>query len=405
MPPKKTRGNDGGRGNSDRGRGRGRGSGREEQLDEGQPVSKKRRLNALQRLKAEELDELSDTQTAPQTAILTVQDIIQSKGTKVTAHSRHFKDLVLVPRRITTVKNNGPYMDPYDHFLTTAPPPGNLLDYTTIKGLDAAEVWISLSDNQVDRIIKAYRCMTNRQVCEQEYASFATEKFFRGPERDMDSPIDRKWRAERMLQLVSPPTDSFEEPCSWEAPPSFEESPEFKFDLRPDCSYWLSLTGFNPDYRSELMTAVYVHGNDWITCPYFTIEFKKHDQSKAQALWQACAAASMALYNRYLLKHNALAVGAEEWTDLDRAQMKHYVLTFVGSLYNIWVLRARLSGDSGAWDGCSITNICCSMCTTKGAVRKLESWINEIHRWGLSVHAASCQADVKTILGDNDIDI
>jgi hypothetical protein len=113
----------------------------------------------------------------------------------------------------------------------------------------------------------------------------------------------------------------------------------------------------------------------------------------------------MVLYNRYLLKHNALAVGAEEWTDLDRAQMKHYVLTFVGSLYNIWVLRARLSGDSGAWDGCSITNICCSMCTTKGAVRKLESWINEIHRWGLSVHAASCQADVKTILGDNDIDI
>ena len=393
MAPKKTRGKDGGRGNSDRGRGRGRGSGREEQLDDGQPETKRRRLNALQRLKAEELDELSEAQTAP--------DTIQSKGTKVIARSRDFKSLVLLPRRITTVDRNEPYKDPYSHFLTTAP---HLLDYTAINGLDAAEVWLSLSDNQVDRIIKAYQCMTTRQVCEQEFASYATEKFFRGPERDMDIPIDRKWRAERMLQLVAPPTDSSEEPSYWEAPPSFEESPEFKFDLRPDCSYWLSLTGFNPDYRSELMTAVYVHGNDWITCPYFTIEFKKHDQSKAQATWQACAAASMALYNRYLLKRNALAVGAEAWTDLDRAQVKHYVLTFVGYVYNIWVLCARLSEDSSAWDGCSITNICCSMCTTKVGVRKLESWINEIHRWGLSVYADGCQTDVKTILGYNNIE-
>ena len=83
------------------------------------------------------------------------------------------------------------------------------------------------------------------------------------------------------------------------------------------------------------------------------------------------------LDNRYLLKRKALAVGAEEWTDLDRAQVKHYVLTFVGYVYNIWVLCARLSEDSSAWDGCSITNICCSMCTTKVGVRKLESWINE----------------------------
>ena len=149
---------------------------------------------------------------------------------------------------------------------------------------------------------------------------------------------------------------------------------------------------------------MYVHKN-WITCPYFTIEFKKHGQSIHQATWQACAAASIALYSRYLLKRKALEVGAEEWSDFDRAQMKHYVLTFVGAEYGIWVLRARFSEGSSAWDGCSMTNIYRSMCTSKAGVRRLESWINEIHRWGLSEHAAGCQADVKTILEDNDIEI
>ena len=150
---------------------------------------------------------------------------------------------------------------------------------------------------------------------------------------------------------------------------------------------------------------MYVHDEDWITCPYFTIEFKKHGQSNDQATWQACAASSVPLYNRYLLKRKALAVRAEEWTDFDRAQMKHYILTFVGSEYDIWVLRARLSEDSSSWDGCSITNIYRSMCTSKVGLRRLESWINEIHRWGLSRHAAGCQADVKTIVGANDIEI
>jgi hypothetical protein len=205
-----------------------------------------------------------------------------------------------------------------------------------IEGLNAAEVWLSLSDDQVEQIIEEYQFMKNRWVCEQEYASFTTEKFFRRQRRFLNTPIDRKWRAERMLQLIAPPSESDEsdEVSYWVAPPSFEESLEFKFDLRPDCSYWLSLAGFNSEYRGELRSAVYVHKH-WITCPYFTIEFKKHGQSNDQATWQACAAASVALYNRYLLKCNALTVGAEEWTDFDRAQMKHYILTFVGSAYDI----------------------------------------------------------------------
>jgi len=49
--------------------------------------------------------------------------------------------------------------------------------------------------------------------------------------------------------------------------------------------------------------------------------------------------------------------------------------------------------------------LCSSMCTAPAGVRKLERWINEIHQWGLSKHAADSQADVKTILEYNDVDI
>jgi hypothetical protein len=337
--------------------------------------------------------------------ILTAVETIETKLTKVTSRNPHFQSLVLRPRRIIKEKNDGAYRNSYSHFETTAPPRGNLLDYKAIEGLDAAEIWLSLSNDQVERIIEEYQVMKNRRVCEWEYASFATENFLRRQRRFTKTPTDRKWRAERMIQLFAPPTEDSRYSV-WVAPPSFEEeSLEFKFDLRPDCSYWLSLAGFNSAYRSELGYTVYVYDEDWITCPYFTIEFKKHGQWVDQAIWQACAAASIPLYNRYLLKRKALVVRAEEWTDFDRAQMKHYILTFVGFDYEIWVLRARFSEDSSTWDGCSMMSICQSTCMSKLGVRRLESWINEIHRWGLSGHSAGCQADVKTILEQNDVEI
>jgi len=383
----KNKGNNRGRG----GHGGGHGGG---QLGGGQHDSKKRKRNVPQGDEGEEPGEGPGD-------ILTVVETMQTKLTKITSLNPHFQSLVLLPRRIIKENNDEAYKKPYSHFETTAPPQGDLLGYTAIEGLDAAEIWLSLSNDQVEQIIDEYQFMKNRRVCEGEYASFATENFLRRQRRFTNTPTDRKWRAERMLQLFAPPTED----SVWVPPPSFEESPEFNFDLPPDCSYWLSLAGFNSDYRGELKVTVYVHDGDWITCPYFTIEFKKHGQSIDQATWQACAAASIPLYNRYLLKRKALAVRAKEWTDFDRAQMKHYILTFFGSDYEIWVLRARFSKDSSTWDGCSMMSICQSTCMSKVGVRRLESWINEIHRWGLSGHSARCQADVKTILEQNDVEI
>ncbi|KIX08552.1 uncharacterized protein Z518_03208 [Rhinocladiella mackenziei CBS 650.93] len=379
----------GGRGGRRGRRGRGGDHSRRKQVDVGQHESKKRKRNVQQDESENELASIAVSQSAA----LMANNIIQ---TKIMAQSGLLEDFVLRPRRI--VKGRDEFRkNAYSHF-GTAPPPGG--DYTAIDGLDATQIWLSLSNDQVEEIIEEYRCMKYRRLCEAEYAFFATETFLRRQRRFLQTPTDRKWRAERMIQLFAPPTEW----SYWIAPPSFEKCPEFKFDLRPDCCYWLSLAGFNSVYRSELRDAVYIQDEDWITCPYFTIEFKKHGQSIEQATRQACAAASIPLYNRYRLKQEALEVETKEWTDSDRAEMKHYILTFVGTQYDIWVLRARFSEDSSTWDGCSMVNICKSSCTSSVGVRRLESWINEIHRWGLSRHAAGCQTDAKTILNDNEID-
>jgi hypothetical protein len=328
------------------------------------------------------------------------EETILSKATRVTVRSPGFERLVLEPRKILIIRGKiEGSTNPHNHFGTEKPSDGRPIDYKVIEGLDAAGIWLSLTDESVKRIIETYDFMTSKQMCEQEYASFATETFLRPQPRLLQTPSDRKRRAERMLQLVAPAQSDL----NWDPPISFTKNViEFKFDVRPDCSYWLSLAGFNRTYRSELDLAVYVH-QDWITCPYFTIEFKKHGQSIDQAEWQAAAAASMALYNRYNLKSNALRLRGNEWAESDRAQMRHYVLTFVGSRYGIWVLRAQLNDDM--WDGCTMTKLYSSRCSAPSGVRRLEKWINEIHRWGLSEHASGCHVDVKAILESDEVDV
>jgi len=289
--------------------------------------------------------------------------------------------------------------DPFKHFGTDPPSQGEAVDYTTLEELEASQLWLSPEDNSSAEIVEEYQIMANRQMCEAEYASFAMEMFFKRQRRFPQIPSDRKWRAERTISLFCPP-----EGDNWVAPPSFEkDTQEFKFDIRPDCSYWVSLSGFNDDYRGDLYGVVYVY-KDVITCPYFTIEFKKHGQSASQARAQAAGAAAVALYNRFLLKQKALETTETPWTELDKNQMRHYVITLVGSQFVIWILQADFDNDD-SWNGCNMSRLYESKCTSASIVRQLKKWINEIHRWGLSEHATSCERDVKIILQGNDVEV
>src|SRR5437763_96705 len=97
----------------------------------------------------------------------------------------------------------------------------------TQKGLVKSYHFRSNVDN-----IELYVFMASKQVGEQQYALFAMDTFLKRQRPFVRQPPDRKWRAERVVQLFSPPTHD------WVPPKSFAtDQDEYKFDIRPDCTY------------------------------------------------------------------------------------------------------------------------------------------------------------------------
>ncbi|KAL9116464.1 MAG: hypothetical protein Q9187_007011, partial [Circinaria calcarea] len=196
--------------------------------------------------------------------------------------------------------------------------------------------------------------------------------------------------------LVAIPDDDM----LWQIPPVLEgrQGTDWSFDLRPDCSYWLSLRAFNPRYRGgHLRNAAYVVNNR-ITCPYFTVEFKRDGDGQSVAINQVAAAGSLALYNRYRLRNDALKASKRDCNSDHTGPLRHYALTFVGPLFDVWMLQVAPVGADGCWTGCTMRRLYGADCTDEYGVRDLVDWVNEIHRWGLSRHGPSCEQDIKTVL-------
>lgn len=177
--------------------------------------------------------------------------------------------------------------------------------------------------------------MRGQNLCEEEFATLAKEQFLRGERRSQAVSQDRQWRTERMLQFVSPPKEA----APWRIPPLLDETlaqeTDWTWDIRPDCAYWLSLRGFNAKYRFQIQNAIYVR--DSITCPYFTVKFKRDGEPDDVAVRQVCAAGSLALFNRYSLYASARKVDPK-LTD-DMSNLRHYTLTLVGAfcMYDLFL--------------------------------------------------------------------
>ena len=126
----------------------------------------------------------------------------------------------------------------------TARPDG---PYNQLPGLQEANVRLNIKQIGRERIAKHYAFMQHKRLCEDEFATFAKETFFKGESREIEPPKDRHWRAERMLQLVCPPPED----AHWSPPPVLLPEiryDDYRWDIRPDCTYWLSLRGFNSEY-------------------------------------------------------------------------------------------------------------------------------------------------------------
>lgn len=348
---------------------------------------------------------VADEQVPPSSSVpgpdLVSQPSCVSKN--ITIRNASFQDHVLRPRRILIEDVHTLTSSAFLHFHPNADPlseEDNRVDYHKLEGLGTANIWLPADPEWIQTVTEEYMAMTHLDLCEEEFATYAKETLLRSEPRSVKVPEDRHWRPERMLQLVAIPDDG----RHWRKPPILDEvstldgsEVKWSFDVRPDCSYWLSLRGFNPKYRHKVQDIAYVVKR-WITCPYLTVEFKQSSQTRSTALWQVAVAGAMALYNRYRLRNDALKVAVRDWQSDDLTPIRHYGFTAVGAEFEIWILKmAPLDGD-GSWTGCTMNRLVSFSCAIACEVHDLVSWTNEIHHWGLSEHAASCEHDIKTIL-------
>ncbi|KAF2650290.1 hypothetical protein K491DRAFT_683117 [Lophiostoma macrostomum CBS 122681] len=244
-----------------------------------------------------------------------------------------------------------------------------------------------------ETIKKEYLSLQLDESSEAEYADYARGVFFPrapcGPLLQDDKTVPRGWVPIRLLELVHKPTKV----DKWDVPPKLSEPRKrYDWDIRPDCTYRFSLQAFRSNIRAFVRRHVSIARKRAI-CPYFTVEFKKDDETACEetAKHQVAVHSSMALYNRYLLKAGAL--NGNEWSETDRQQMKHWGLTLRRSS---WELHCTVPKTFATWTGCIMSEVHTGDCLSETDIGYLVGIINDIHYWGLKVHGESCKADISS---------
>jgi len=193
------------------------------------------------------------------------------------------------------------------------------------------------------------------------------------------------------------------------SPPILDTPPtkDYNFDIRPDASYWIPIEIFNNQYVNLVEELTFVKFTK-IFCPYISIEFKKDDSKEEEAENQVAVAGSMALYNRFKLKEERLRKENKNWTGKHLINVRHYGITFRAGAFTVWCIRPKKplginDTTSETWTGCTMESVYKNRCYTIVGVQNLMEWINEIHRWGLTIHGDSCQRDVQHCIEADDI--
>jgi len=345
--------------------------------------------------------EENDAQSTIVSEVVDMDTGIVSKDTKVSTKSPAlWRQLVFLSRGIDLVS---PKRDlALDHFEAFDPGAEHSSEWV-LQRLESEEQSVLLRGGRDfnEKTAGEYAEMERRRLCEEEFATFAKEKFFRRPAYLPIENAKREWSAERMIQLntvLSTADDSL-----WLPPPllSGEKSEGKDFNLRPDCAYWQSLLAFSNAYRDLVNIEAYMVDNR-ITCPYLTIEFKKTDLKVEQAVNQVIAASALALYNRFRLKERRLNVTKKPWTEKYFNHIRHYAITFSASTADIWLVRLKHPPDMDfsavSWTGCEAMRIGKCICSSSLAVGDLVDWVNVIHWWGITRHGRYCADDIKATL-------
>jgi hypothetical protein len=106
---------------------------------------------------------------------------------------RASKNAVLVPHGIAIDHARRLTADISQYFCATPIPNYN---YHNMEGLDHIKIWLDTSDERLTEITVEYQEMKRRNLCEDEYATFAKENLFKGPRRAGQPAQDDRFRIE-----------------------------------------------------------------------------------------------------------------------------------------------------------------------------------------------------------------
>lgn len=167
-----------------------------------------------------------------------------------------------------------------------------------------------------------------------------------------------------------------------------------------DAVYGISLQAFEPETRPEVTVRTHAFCKR-MTSPYLFIEINKLDDENKLVLEKVAMATSIALYNRHrqrlAWKHKAPS-SAVDSTQL-AADLKIFGITGSGQIYKIWCTEPK-AGDS-PWRGCTMTQVARYDCSFSHDVAKFSEWLNEIHRWAITVHGQSCKNELEVRVGQH----
>ncbi|KAF2647440.1 hypothetical protein K491DRAFT_699635 [Lophiostoma macrostomum CBS 122681] len=296
-----------------------------------------------------------------------------------------FTTSVLEPHGIT-IEEFGANQNLGSHFNIEHLPvdPSARLDH--YKSQFPSRVWVQ---PDMECVRTEYDAMYRYRMNEAEHRAYALYALFLDEPRYpglLEGAGDLKWLPSRMIKLEKKPDKRH-----WQSPPPVTPpSKSFDWDVCPDCAYHVSLQAFSPAFRRTIKHHV-ASAQERAVCPYFTIEFKKDGEGEQTAMHHLAVASSIALYNRFCLKAVTRQLGGKKWSADDREQMRHYALTFCGSL---WDLYCMVPKTFGFWTGCTMQFISVGDCYFHQDVEKQVGVINDVHYWGLAVHGQSCEQDI-----------
>ncbi|KAI0548082.1 hypothetical protein F4679DRAFT_596981 [Xylaria curta] len=242
---------------------------------------------------------------------------------------------------------------------------------------ESDKIWESLSKlsmwqrRQSSKLIAdEYKFMSVHQCNRSLYRLYALSSIFIAEPQNLSPPDEPRWVPALLLEFDSQPPNR-----TWKIPLLIHEANK-RCDRDNVC-----LDVFTAEQRA--------------ICPYLTIEFKKNSQPKKVAENRIAIASALALYNRYLLKCEALAKtsrsGEISWSKEDEDALRHYSISFSGSEWELW---CTVPNSFSTWTGCNIYQLKAGRCVSKAGVEGLFDVLNGIHYWGIETHGQSCKADI-----------